>query len=138
MTIKYDRAKGTAKQHLVSYSLYDFEGNVDKVIEFFIRQKTDIIAEYGVKSNKVTEYGGGWPSEGYADGSKEKEVLFTEFFYCVESRRHEEGDELQLWGERPLLPEEVEAFRKKDAEQAKKQREQKEEQFERLKKELGK
>ena len=72
----------------------------------------------------------------YADDTKEKTVSFDKF--SIEMGQDYEGEnQLQIWGERDILPEEIEGLKEKDAALEATQKEYRRKQFEVMKKEFG-
>lgn len=134
MPIKYDIAKKRVKQEISTLCLYSFEGEISKAIAYLQEELKTLKRDYTKSSKKVMEYhyNGGL----YADGTKDKVVSFDKFF--IEMGQDYEGDkQLQIWGERDILPEEMEGLKEKEKKEEATRTEWKRKQFEALKKELG-
>jgi hypothetical protein len=133
MSIQYDVKNNRVKHKLDYLSNYDLEGEFGKVIKSLEKKFEDEKTYYST-ARKVSEtnYNGG----AYADGTSTKMVTFDKFSIEI---GYLDGDhkELQIWGERDILPEENEALIKKALEDKKKHDEYKRAQYEALKKELG-
>lgn len=132
--IEYNKKTKRVKQYLFTLSLYDFEGEFTKAIAFLQGELADLESMYKTKAKQIREsnYRGG----AYADGSREKEVTFDKFL--IEDRRSQEGDkELQVWGERDIFAEEMEALDQEEKRLKMAEDERKRHQYEALKKEFG-
>lgn len=134
MSIKYNSKTKRVKQKISTLSIYSFEGEFPKAIKYLQDELKSLKEDYTKSSKKMIEcdYHGG----AYADGDKEKKVSFDKFF--IEEGQDYEGDkELQIWGERDILPEEMEGLKEKEKKEEEARTEWKRKQFEALKKEFG-
>jgi len=133
MSIKYDSKTKRVKQQISTLSMYNFEGEFSKAIKYLQDEFKSLKKSYS-KPTKVVEYN--YNGGAYADGTREKKVSFDKFF--IEEGQDYEGDkELQIWGERDILPEEMEGLKEKEKKEEEARTEWKRKQFEALKKEFG-
>jgi hypothetical protein len=106
--LQYDMNKKRVRQKLHSVDSSDFEGTFDYILEKVQKTKEYYIEKYGTEPTSVRVHDSYYP---YADGTKEKKVMFDSFE--IESTT-EYGDRVHnVYGSRDFLPEEVEAFKKK-------------------------
>ena len=134
MSIKYDSKTKRVKQKLSTLCLYSFEGEFTKAIEYLQNELKSLKRDYTKSSKKLMEYD--YNGGAYADGSREKRVLFDKFF--IEQGEDYDGDkQLQIWGERDILPEEMEGLKEKEKKEEESRAEWRRKQFEALKKEFG-
>lgn len=134
MSIKYDLAKKRVRQQISTLSMYDFEGEFSKVIAYLQDELKSLEKDYAKSSRKMAEhdYHGG----AYADGTKEKTVSFDKF--SIEMEQDYEGEnQLQIWGERDILSEEMEGLKNKKVVDEATQKEYRRKQFEAMRKEFG-
>lgn len=134
MSIKYDSKTKRVKQKISTLSSYSFEGEFPKAIKYLQDELKSLKEDYTKSSKKIMEYD--YHGGAYADGAREKKVSFDKFF--IEEGQDYEGDkELQIWGERDILPEEMEGLKEKEKKEEASRTEWKRKQFEALKKEFA-
>lgn len=132
MSIKYEERTNRVQQELESISFYNLEGEYEFVIKWLQNELEDYKKVYSTpKKMRETHYKGG----AYADGTSEKTVIFDKF-YIVKGQDYEGKDQLQAWGERDLLPEEVEGLKKQRSAAEDQQKEYRRKQYEAFKKEF--
>jgi len=103
--IRYNRANKTVRQLLCTFSFYELEGEIDKVINFLQEQKESFLREYKNKEMTVVDWQG---KGGYLDGAKKKVVTFDTFY--LGQMTYYDDEVMAIWGERKMLPEEIEAI----------------------------
>jgi hypothetical protein len=129
MEIEYK--DGKVRQKLDHVDLYLLEGSPKEAVKSLKQFLDDEIRYYGSGDNMVAGR--------YADGASSKKVKFTRLYLKVgiEYDEGEERTELQVWGERPILPEEQAALDATDAKAKAENSVRERAEFERLKKQYG-
>jgi hypothetical protein len=115
--IIYDHNKKRVKQKLNTISTSDFEGSFDYILKKVQEHKEWYIETYGTEPKLVRVYDSYYK---YADGEKEKMVVFDKFEVEMETEYDEKV--YVVYGERNFLPEEIAAFQKQKDEDAEKKK----------------
>jgi hypothetical protein len=133
MAIRYDSKTKRVKQKISTLSMYSFEGEFFKAIKYLQDELKSLKEDYTKSTKQIMEYD--YKGGAYSDGAREKKVSFDKFF--IEEGEYEGDKELQIWGERDILPEEIEGLKEKERKEEASRTEYKRKQFEILKKEFG-
>jgi hypothetical protein len=99
---------GKVRQKVDYIDLYCLEGSPKEAVQAFKHVLADAAEYYGSCPAKEVSL----RFDKYADGASSKAVLFSRFYLKVVTEHDEDGPrlELQVWGERLILPEEQAAL----------------------------
>jgi len=100
--VNYDRSKKTATQPVETISLYDLEGDVDKVL-IRLQETIKNAQEYWVNNSNML-------AGSYLDGTKKKTVQFDSLRISVETSGYDDEKQLKIVGTRKMYPEEHSAL----------------------------
>lgn len=126
--IYYDRSRKRATQTLGTMSLYDFEGEIGKVLVNDCLAIYDQYRKYTQKAHEITERSG-YGKKMYLDGTDTKMVKFDTIRLSVEED-YEGNKQLCFKGERDMdadeiaaMEEETKAYQEREKEQLRKLKE---------------